>query len=270
MSLWEDKYLRLCNDVMNFGYREDTRVGPARVLLGQHLSINLEPRRFPILTTRKMYPKPIFGELSAFLKGATMNRQFEEEGCNYWKPNARAWSFNDGVLDEELVVGKVYGYQWRNFNGVDQYKEVLRLIKEDPHSRRIIMTCWNPADLKDMCLPPCHIIVQFHVRGTRLNATIYMRSVDLALGLPADIVLYYALLIHVANQSGLMAENLNFFFGNAHIYEIHIEKLREQVNREPKISPLYFYCDWHRTFSPAHIQLKNYEHHEAIKYDLLV
>lgn len=270
MSIWEDKYLRLCRDVIGLGYKEETRVGPARVLLGQHLSIDPGRNRFPILTTRKMYPKPVFGELAAFLKGATMNKQFEAEGCNYWKPNARAWNFNDGVLDEELVVGKVYGYQWRNFEGIDQYQEVLRLLKEEPSSRRIIMTCWNPRELIDMCLPPCHIMVQFHVRNGRLSLTIYMRSVDLALGLPSDVLLYYALLVHVAMQTNYEPEALHFFFGNAHVYEAHIEGLQEQVDREPYVPPLYFYCNWNWEFSPAHIQLKNYQYHEPIKFDLLV
>lgn len=265
---WEHDYLNLCAYVLGAGRIQETRVGKAYALYGQSLQVYTPTGKFPLLTTRRIFYRGIFGELAAFLMGATMNRAFVEQGCNYWTPNAKAWSQNRGLADEDLRVGRVYGAQWRRFGGVDQLAEVRRQLKEDRNSRRIILTTWNPAELHDMCLPPCHLLAQFHVDGDEVSCSVYMRSVDLALGLPADVALYYALLVHLAAGAGLKPAGLFFHFGNAHVYEAHREQLIGQLDREVKDPPGYQHLGG--GFIADTIQIEDYNHAEAIKYELLV
>jgi thymidylate synthase len=217
--------------------------------------------------------KPVLGELRAFLAGATMNRDFIHEGCTYWTQNAKAWGRNDARDNDDLFLGKIYGAQWRNFNGVDQIEEVRRQLKEDKSSRRILLTCWNPAELHLMCLPPCHIMAQFHVDGNELRCSIYMRSVDLALGLPSDIVLYYALLLHFARDVDLIPMGLFFHFGNAHLYTTHTEQMRMHYKRVPIEMPTFHYQRHDGTGFPpgeVHVDIETYKPMEAIRYELLV
>jgi thymidylate synthase len=272
---WEEAYLRLCESVLEYGVSHDTRAGPATALIGGSLSIRTRAEEFPLLTTRRAYPKPVLGELAAFLRGAQYNEDFVRFGCKYWTANAKASPINQGITDESLLkVGLIYGAMWRNFNGMDQIAEARRMLVEDPDSRRIVVSAWDPTKLKDMCLPPCHILMQWHVLGGQLFLTVYMRSVDLALGLPSDIVLYYALLICMGHDVNLPVGGLVFSFGNMHIYDGHRKGMETQLNRKPGHPP-YFKLKKHETpiyltdlFTPDMLEFYFYRHQGEITYEL--
>lgn len=280
MRKWEYDYLNLLDQVLSNGELVQTRVGEAWRELGCSLSIVMAAEEFPLLTTRKMFYRPIFGELAAFLEGARFNSRFMELGCHYWTPNGRAWHRNNiMVSDENLDLGLHYGVQWRSFNGIDQLETVRKSLNTDPKSRRHILSTWNPGEIEDVCLPPCHLLCQFHTQvrhiDTALHATVYMRSVDLALGLPADIVLYYALLIVMAKSVGMTPGNLYFHFGDAHVYKEHIEGVREQIHRVPHNQRPFWVMengikDPLNEFMPDDITIHRYSPAEAIKYELLV
>jgi len=280
---WEYNYLALCNEVMQYGLRENSRAGPTRALLGRTLKVMVPPGRFPLTTTRKAFYKPVLGELAAFLEGAEFNYDFVKHGCNYWTPNARAWmernhgkEYTDKLADEDLEVGRIYGYQWRRWGGnpgFDQLAEAQRMIVNEPTSRRILVNCWNPADIDLMCLPPCHTHFQYHVRHGRLSCSIYMRSVDLCLGLPADVTLYFALLCIMAQDCGLQPGELHYHFGNAHVYEAHIPGLMDQLKRVPYVEPKYTLGTLPdekllNNFKPAMFDIDYAQKHDAISYEL--
>jgi thymidylate synthase len=287
MNNWELDYINLVSDVIKYGVPHETRVGMAHAALGTGLSIKVADGEFPLLTTRKLFYKPVFGELTGFLMGSAHNFDFTSNGCNYWTPNARAWAEKvygeraKDIADEDLPVGHIYGYQWRRWAvkpglGFDQLAEAQRLIKKEPNSRRIMVTAWEPADLHNMCLPPCHTHFQYHVLGDKLHCSVYMRSVDLCLGLPADITLYYALLILMAKDCDILPGTLHFHFGNAHVYADHIVPFLEQQPRVIKAPPVYWlqaiehgerYID---DFKPDLLKITEYEPADAIKYELLV
>lgn len=271
---WEAAYVELINDVIDYGYEQNTRAGPTRALLGQSLSINMLEGEFPLLTTRKMFPRPVFGELAAFLRGSEKNRDFIDLGCNYWTPNARAFN-QTHTPPEDMILGPIYGSQWRRFGGeYDQIAEALRMLRTDPDSRRIVVSAWNPVDLSRMCLPPCHIMFQLHVLNAKLHMSVYMRSVDLCLGLPSDVILYYALLLLFAHDTGYAVGGLHFSFGNAHVYEGHVDTWNSlQRNNKPLVPPsvlldvpsMFKALD---VFRPSDISIIEYENHGAIKYEL--
>lgn len=274
---WERGYLALCADVAQNGELQQTRVGDAMAAIGMSLWVRMGVGEFPLLTTRKMYYKPVLGELAAFIRGATWNGGFMDYGCNYWTPNARAWKENNEIIsDRDLWLGHIYGYQWRCFGaeGFDQMAASRDMLLKDPNSRRNIITTWDPAELDKMCLPPCHILMQWHAIGGRLDLSVYMRSVDLCLGLPSDVVLYYTLLILMAADVGMRVGDLHFLFGNAHVYKGHAQGLQQQLTRlvgnPPLFSllPLDYGSKYTDTFQPQNISITEYEPQEPIKYEL--
>src|SRR5262245_20744803 len=197
---YERDYIRLVDRAVNGGSPRFTRAGRARASFGEIIRIReLEYGFFPALTTRYMYLGPVFGELAAFLKEATMLRDFHALGCHYWDGNAAAWPANHVKAWDEMRVGKVYGAKWRDFGGEDQLRNLVSGLVMNPEGRRHVMTTWDPAE-RDQCLPPCHILSQFFVDENRLSLAVYMRSVDLCLGLPSDVVLYAGLLVLVAKE----------------------------------------------------------------------
>jgi len=262
----ERNYLDLIINVLNFGYKSDSRAGPTISLPGQQITVDLR-EGFPMLTTRKIFTKGIFGELAAFVRGAEDLATFESFGCNYWKDNAANWPPNFNRPESEWQVGQSYGSLWRNFDGVDQLRLVIESLKRDPSSRRHVITAWHPAAYA--CLPSCHIMFQFYARHGYLHCHVYMRSVDLCVGLPSDIVLY-ALLMHLVGKDvGLVPATLTFSFGDAHIYENHIapfidiQRQREitpppTIKLAPEASTL--------TFTPDMITIEGYQSGESIKY----
>lgn len=266
-------YKEFCELLLRIGQPRPTRVGPAHSWFGMHFACGVPvANTFPILTSRRVPFMPIAGELAAFLTGKTDLQTFKDFGCNYWDKNAEAWGLPG-------MVGKIYGYQWRNFNGVDQLKYLIDGIRDDPYGRRHLISAWNPADLDDMCLPPCHVMAQFYVRDTGLvqwlDCHVTMRSVDVALGLPADMVLYGLMLSLVAETTGYSPGFLSFSFGDAHIYDTHRATLKEQL-RNFEVSALSPRIVLKRgtnifNFTPGCVTLEHYTPAaKEYKYELLV
>lgn len=262
----ECRYKELVWDVINNGYLSESRAGDTYSLPGQQITVDLRDG-FPLLTTRKIFTDGIFGELAAFVRGAEDLATFRKFGCNYWNDNAANWYKNKDKPESEWMIGKSYGSLWRDFEGVDQLRACLHTLKTDPFSRRHVITAWHPA--AEACLPSCHIMFQFYVRLGFLHCHVYMRSVDLCVGLPSDIALY-ALLMHlVAKDVGLAPATLTFSFGDCHVYKNHVKQFQEEQSTRimyeaPKLqlgeqaSTL--------TFEPHQAVIVGYRHSPPIKY----
>jgi len=179
-----------------------------------------------LLTTKKLHVRSIIYELLWFLRGDTNVRYLQEHGVSIWNE----WA------DENGELGPIYGYQWRHWGG-DQIGRVIRQIREQPHSRRHIVSAWNAADLDKMRLPPCHLLFQFHVAGERLSCQMYQRSADLFLGVPFNIASYALLTMIIARLTGLQAGEFVHTFGDVHLYHNHFEQAKLQLQRSPGALP---------------------------------
>ena len=272
---FEYQYLNLCAQVVSHGEARGSRVGPTTSIFGTAMPImDLMRGEFPILTTRKMHLGGIAGELAAFLEGTTRLQRFKDLGCNYWDANAAAWDRNAGIPVNEQMVGRIYGAQWRCFGdrGVDQIDMLQEGLVNDPFGRRHLLTTYDPSTLDDGCLPPCHLLTQFNVTNEqRLDAIVYMRSVDLCLGLPTDVALYAMLLALTAQSTGYKLGRLAFMMGDTHVYHAHNENLQVQALRAIG-TPCTYTLDENSSlddFKPEHFQLVGYNPQPAIKYELL-
>jgi thymidylate synthase len=188
---------------------------------------------FPLLTTKKLHLKSILYELLWFLNGDTNVKYLNDHGVSIWNE----WADKDGNL------GNIYGYQWRSWPGpdgksVDQISQIIESIKKNPDSRRHIVSAWNVADIKNMALPPCHILFQFYVADGKLSCQLYQRSADIFLGVPFNIASYAILLKMVAQATDLEAYEFIHTLGDAHIYLNHIDQVKLQLSREPKTLPV--------------------------------
>ena len=269
MSKYEVDYMNLVDRVLQEGEDRETRAGPTRSCFGTMLTIDcMEDGQFPILTTRKMHPAGVWGELAVFVRGFTMVRDFKLWGCNYWDANAAAWGPNKEQPAELMSIGPIYGKQWRDFNGVDQLTQLIDRLRTDPLSRRHVLTTLNPAE--EGCLPPCHILAQFNVTNHGwLECMVTMRSVDLILGLPSDIILYATLQILLAHELGYEPGYLTFAMGDTHVYKNHIPLWNKQRLNKPLALPEYEMEEnvYPMHFTPSQIWLNNYQHHEGLKYE---
>ena len=187
---------------------------------------------FPVLTTKKLHLKSIIHELLWFLAGDTNIRYLKENGVRIW----------DEWADENGDLGRVYGAQWRSWRGangetVDQIANVVRQIRQTPDSRRLIVSAWNPAEVDDMALPPCHALFQFYVANGKLSCQLYQRSADIFLGVPFNIASYALLTMMMAQVCGLQAGEFVHTLGDAHLYQNHLEQARLQLTREPRALP---------------------------------
>lgn len=274
---FEQAYLGLLERVLEFGSIRPSRAGNTCSLFGECLQIrDLLDGKFPLLTTRKIFYKPVLGELAAFLQGAEDLGVFKKFGCNYWDANAADWPGNNRLAPHEYRVGRIYGAQWRGWGSrrdVDQLHDLVVGINENPYGRRHIVSAWNPAELDDMCLPPCHIMFQCYVNDDELDMCVYMRSVDLCLGLPSDIVLYAALLILLAADTNLKPGALTFMLGDTHVYQNHVPVLQEQLERTPGTLPTWHLWGQHPehgfidTFHPDMLSIINYNPQGALSYE---
>ena len=226
-------YLDLMARVLADGVPQADRTGTGtRALWGAQLRFDLRDG-FPLVTTKRLHVKSIIAELLWFLSGSTNVRPLRDQGVSIW----------DEWADAEGDLGPVYGHQWRHWRTadggeVDQIAELLRLIRDEPHSRRQIVTAWNPGELDRMALAPCHCLFQTQVAAGRLNLQLYQRSADLFLGVPFNIA-SYALLTHLlAAQTGLEPGIFVWTGGDVHLYETHLEQAREQLTREPRPLPV--------------------------------
>lgn len=226
------QYLDLLRHVKENGVQKSDRTGTGtRSVFGYQMRFNLDDG-FPLLTTKKLHLKSIIYELLWFLKGDTNVHYLQENGVRIWNE----WADPDGS------VGHIYGYQWRSWpdykgGHIDQIAEVIKTIKENPDSRRILVSAWNVADLGNMNLPPCHLLFQFYVADGRLSLQLYQRSADTFLGVPFNIASYALLLMMVAQVTGLKAGDFIHTLGDAHIYNDHIEQVDLQLTRDPRPLP---------------------------------
>ena len=226
------QYLDLLSHIMDHGTDKSDRTGTGtRSVFGYQMRFNLADG-FPLLTTKKLHLKSIIHELLWFLKGDTNAKYLQENGVRIWNE----WA------DENGDLGHIYGYQWRSwpdYNGghIDQISEVIETIKNNPDSRRIIVSAWNVADLPNMNLPPCHAFFQFYVADGKLSLQLYQRSADSFLGVPFNIASYALLLMMVAQVTGLEVGDFVHTLGDAHIYNNHFEQIKEQLSREPRKLP---------------------------------
>jgi len=263
----ERQYLDLLAEVMETGVRRGDRTGTGTLgVFGRQMRFDLAAG-FPLLTTKRVHFKSIVVELIWFLQGMTNVRWLQERGCSIWDE----WADADGEL------GPVYGKQWRSWAApdgrvVDQMANVVRAIRETPDSRRHLVSAWNPADVDDMALPPCHCLFQFWVADGRLSCQLYQRSADLFLGVPFNIASYALLTQMVAAVTGLKPGEFVHTLGDAHLYLNHLEQAKTQIAREPRpfptvrLAPRASLFD----FAPEDIVLETYAPHPLIKAPIAV
>lgn len=286
------EYLELCQKVMNEGIDKSDRTNTGtRSLFGYQMRFDLS-KGFPLLTTKKMYYRAIFHELFWFISGSTNIRPLVSNNVRIWNEWAyeRYVNSNDYMnetmdeylekikLDEEFAkihgeLGPVYGKQWRDFNGVDQLQELIEGIKTNPNSRRHILSAWNPSEINQMALPPCHLLMQFYVANNKLSCQLYQRSADIFLGVPFNIA-SYALLTHlIADIAGLEVGDFVHTLGDAHIYRNHFDQVNLQLSRDPMPLSQLVIKNHHKKiddYSFEDIEITNYLSHPTIKAEISV
>ena len=226
------QYLNLLNRILTEGTQKGDRTGTGTLsIFGHQMRFDLRDG-FPLLTTKKLHLKSIIYELLWFLRGDTNVRYLQEHGVRIWNE----WA------DENGELGPVYGHQWRSWpdykgGTIDQIKNVVDMIKHNPNSRRMLVTAWNPAEVDDMALPPCHCLFQFYVADGRLSLQLYQRSADSFLGIPFNIASYALLLQMMAQVTGLEAGEFIHTTGDTHLYLNHLEQAKLQLTREPRPLP---------------------------------
>jgi len=263
----ERQYLNLLADILENGVQRGDRTGTGTLgVFGRQIRFDLS-KGFPVLTTKKLHLRSIFIELLWFLKGDTNIAYLKENGVRIW----------DEWADENGDLGPVYGKQWRSWatpNGgsIDQIQTLIEGLKTNPNSRRHIVSAWNPADVEDMALPPCHCLFQFFVADGKLSCQLYQRSADVFLGVPFNIASYALLTLMVAKVVGLEPGEFVHTFGDAHLYLNHLDQAREQLTREPFPFPTLTIADKRDLFGfeYADFTLEGYEAHPHIKAEVSV
>jgi thymidylate synthase len=223
------QYLDLCKRLLEEGTIKHDRTGTGTIsVFGHQMRFKMEDG-FPLLTTKKLHLKSIIYELLWFLRGDTNVKYLQEHGVRIWNE----WA------DENGELGPVYGHQWRDFFGVDQLTNLIEGLKNNPFSRRHILVAYNPAQVDQMALPPCHAFVQFYVSADKkkLSLQLYQRSADTFLGVPFNIASYSLFLMMIAQVCGYEPYEMVHTFGDLHIYKDHIDLIKEQLSREPKPLP---------------------------------
>lgn len=250
------QYLSLLRRILDEGVDRDDRTGTGtRAVFGHQMRFDLADG-FPLLTTKKLHIRSIIHELLWFVSGDTNIRYLQENGVSIWNE----WA------DENGNLGPVYGKQWRRWKTVegkeiDQLADLIDMIKTNPHSRRLMLTAWNPSDVSKMALPPCHCLFQFQVANDRLSCQLYQRSADSFLGVPFNIA-SYALLTHmVAKICDLEVGDFVHTIGDAHLYTNHFDQARCQLTRQPTKLPKLIISD-----VPSHIDEFKFENFEIVDY----
>jgi len=248
----EQKYLNALKDILENGEIRNTRNSKTISKFGVKLDFDITDS-FPLLTTKKVYFHGVLHELLWFIKGDTNSKNLEKYNVNIWRSNSTREYLDDLKLFnyEEGDCGPIYGFQWRHYGavysgpdsnyfglGIDQLKNCIELIKKDPTSRRIFMSAWNPVQLNDMCLPPCHVSYQFYVTyDKKLSCMMYQRSGDMFLGIPFNISSTSLLVYIISKITDLKPGNVSIVIGDAHIYEEHVDAVKTQLEREPYEAP---------------------------------
>ncbi|KCZ49509.1 MULTISPECIES: thymidylate synthase [unclassified Hyphomonas] len=262
------QYLDLLRDALENGFERGDRTGTGtRAVFGRQMRFNLEDG-FPMVTTKKLHLRSIIIELLWFLKGDTNIKYLKDNKVSIW----------DEWADEHGDLGPVYGKQWRSWAApdgrtIDQIQWVLDEIKTNPNSRRLIVSAWNPADVNEMALPPCHCLFQFNVMDGKLNCQLYQRSADIFLGVPFNIASYALLTMMMARATGLKPGEFIHTFGDAHLYLNHVEQAELQLSRQPLPLPtMRMTPDKTDLFGWEYedFQLENYQAHAHIKAPVAV
>lgn len=278
----ERGYLNLMLDILKYGEERNDRTSVGTLsLFGESLTFSLKENTLPVLTTKKMHFKGIVEELLFFIRGETNTKLLEEKGVNIWKGNtSREFLDKRGLFHlPEGNMGPMYGFQWRNFNGegIDQLSNAINLIKNDPTSRRIMITALNPAQSNQGVLEPCHTFMQFYVNNNNeLSCQMYQRSIDYFLGAGFNLT-SYALLTHIiAKLTNKKAKELKMVFGDTHLYKNHLNAATEQLTRKPfdfpkiKINKELSSIKDIENLQFSDFELINYNYHPAIKADMAV
>jgi thymidylate synthase len=261
-------YLDLMRHVLEHGTQKDDRTGTGTLsVFGWQMRYNLA-EGFPLVTTKKCHLRSILHELLWFLQGDTNIKYLKENGVSIW----------DEWADENGNLGPVYGHQWRNWpkpdgGTIDQISEVVKTLKTNPDSRRIIVSAWNVADLDKMALAPCHAFFQFYVAEGKLSCQLYQRSADIFLGVPFNIASYALLTLMMAQVTGLKPGDFVHTLGDAHLYLNHLEQTREQLSREPRPLPTMTLNPEVKDIFAFHFEdfsLSGYDPHPAIKAPVAV
>lgn len=294
----EYQYLNLIRDIIENGsYESETRGHPTYVKIGNMMRFSLANNTIPVLTTKRVAVKTCLIELLWFLRGETDNNKLTKEGVHIWDLNGSKEFLASRGLEHyrENDLGPIYGYQWRSFNkpythlkvrdivgdaipsDIPIYDQIQRVIDdlknpETRSSRRHIVSAWNPCQIDEMALPPCHIMFQFHVtHGNKLSCSMYQRSGDVGLGVPFNIMSYSALTHLIAHHCGLEAHEFIYFLGNAHIYDTHKDVLMEQLKNEPYPFPTIKINENRDNINDYVLEdfvIENYKHHKTIKMTL--
>ena len=263
----ERQYLDLLRDILETGVQRGDRTGTGTLgVFGRQMRFDLA-QGFPLLTTKKLHRKSIILELLWFLRGDTNVRWLQERGVSIW----------DEWADEAGELGPVYGKQWRSWTApdgrvIDQIANVIESLKTNPQSRRHIVSAWNPADVDDMALPPCHCLFQFFVADGKLSCQLYQRSADVFLGVPFNIASYALLTMMMAKVVGLEPGEFVHTLGDAHLYLNHLDQAREQLGREPLAFPRMTIADKRDLFGFEFedFKLEGYKAHPAISAPIAV
>jgi thymidylate synthase len=292
----EYQYLNLIENIIENGHWEEGRNGKTKSIFGSSMRFSLKDGKIPILTTKKTAWKTCLKELLWFIRGETDVKLLQQQGVHIWDANtSREFLDSRGLhLYPEGMIGPGYGYQWRHFgasyncfsgkpltddhpfNGLDQLQQIITDLKnpETRTSRRLIMTAWNPKQLNQMALPPCHILCQFNVHdGNKLSCALYQRSCDFFLGIPFNIASYSMLTHLLAKHCGLEAYEFIHFMGNSHLYENAIDASKLQVQREPYPFPTVSIKQIRENISEYQLddfEVHNYISHEQIKVEMVV
>jgi len=262
------QYLNLLDHVLENGVKKADRTGTGTIsVFGHQMRFDLS-EGFPVLTTKKLHLRSIIHELLWFLKGDTNIKYLQENKVRIWNE----WA------DENGNLGPVYGYQWRSWpdregNHIDQISQIVDSIKNNPNSRRHIVSAWNVGEIKNMALPPCHILFQFYVANGKLSCQLYQRSADIFLGVPFNIASYALLTMMLAQVTGLQPGEFIHTLGDAHIYLNHIDQVKLQLTRTPYSLP-QMHINPEVTsvfdFKFEDFELKNYQAHPSIKGEISV
>jgi thymidylate synthase len=292
----EIQYLNLIQKILERGTLEKGRNGNTISTFGESMRFSLENGKIPILTTKKTAWKTCLKELLWFIRGETNNKILQQQGVHIWDGNTtREFLDSRGLtLYPEGMAGPIYGYQWRDFgasyncftgksldadhpfDGIDQLQQIIDQLKnpETRNSRRLILTAWNPKQLDQMALPPCHVMCQFNVHdGNKLSCAMMQRSNDECCGTPFNIASYSFLTHLLAKHCGLEAYEFVYFKGNCHIYEEHIEGAKMQLLREPFPFPTVSIKQLRENINDYQVEdfeIHNYQHHPQIKFQMVV
>ena len=281
----EQQYLDLIKNILDNGTWEEGRNGRTKSIFGNMMRFDLTNGKIPILTTKKTAWKTCLKELLWFIRGETDNKLLQDQGVHIWDGNTtREFLDSRGLNYREGLIGPGYGFQWRNFNasydpetgstsekGIDQLQQIIDALKDPAQrtSRRLVMTAWNPCQLNEMALPPCHILCQFNVHdGNKLSCCMTQRSSDFFLGIPFNVASYSLLTHLIAKHCGLEAYEFVHFMGNCHIYENAIDACKLQITREPYPFPTVAIKQERENISDYIVDdfiLENYQSHDAIK-----